>query len=159
MAFSDEAIRAIVGTGEFADGHASALLTEVLIKRRDRIGQAYLPRINPVIDPRLESTGVLSFANAAVDHRVATPPTEYVGSWYAFDNATDTARPIGETTAVEPRLPAPPGLPTMLGGYVRVDISAKHPDHSSWVQPVEAHFRRDATGWTLVGLERRPRPK
>ena len=67
MAFSDELIRAIVKTGQFSDPKAEQYLGDVLIKRRDKIGQAYLPKINPVVDPRLDASGTLTFANAAVD--------------------------------------------------------------------------------------------
>ena len=47
MAFSDEMIRAVVKTGQFSDPAAEKLLADVLIKRRDRIGQVYLTCINP----------------------------------------------------------------------------------------------------------------
>ncbi len=42
MAFTDEMIRAVVKAGEFSDPKAEALLADVLIKRRDKIGRAYL---------------------------------------------------------------------------------------------------------------------
>ena len=52
MAFSDELIRAVgqdraVQRPEGARQH----LADVLIKRRDKIGRAYLTRLNPVVDP------------------------------------------------------------------------------------------------------------
>ena len=71
MAFSDDLIRAIVKTGQFSDPKAEQYLADVLIKRRDKIGQAYLPKINPIVDPGLDASGTLTFANAAVDARVA----------------------------------------------------------------------------------------
>ncbi len=49
-AFSDEMIRAAVRTGEYSDPAAEALLTDVLIKRRQKIAAAYLPAINPLVD-------------------------------------------------------------------------------------------------------------
>ncbi len=42
MAFSDELIRAIVKTGHYSDPKAEEHLGTVLIKRRNKIGQAYL---------------------------------------------------------------------------------------------------------------------
>ena len=42
MAFSDEMIRAIVKTGQYSDPVAEKHLADVLIKRRNKIGQAYL---------------------------------------------------------------------------------------------------------------------
>ena len=42
MAFTDDQIRAIVKTGQFTDAAAEQHLADVLIKRRDAIGRAYL---------------------------------------------------------------------------------------------------------------------
>lgn len=156
MAFSDEAIRTVVSTGRFTDPRASRLLESVLIKRRDRIGRTYLTRINPVVDPRMEPSGTLAFANAAVDHRVASAPRRYSARWHEFDNATRTSTRIGDTAGDAPRIPVPAGLPTRAGAFVRVEISAEHDEHPSWNRPVDAYFRRDASGWTLVGLFRLP---
>ena len=50
MAFSDEMIRAVAKTGSYSDPAAEKLLADVLIQRRDRIGQAFLPAVNPVVD-------------------------------------------------------------------------------------------------------------
>ena len=69
MAFSDDLIRAIVKTGEYSDPAAEKYLGDVLIQRRDKIGRAYLAKINPVVDPTLDASGVLSFGNAAVQYR------------------------------------------------------------------------------------------
>jgi hypothetical protein len=91
-----------------------------------------------------------------VDHRLAEPPASYAARWFAFDNATGSATPRGETTAAGPSMAAPAGLPTAAGAHVQVDITATHAGFASWAQPVRAWFRRDAAGWTLVGLERQP---
>src|SRR5436190_2316335 len=66
MAFTDDLIRAAVHTGQFSDPAAERHLAAVLIKRRDAIGRAYLPAINPVVDPSLDAAGRFSFGNAAV---------------------------------------------------------------------------------------------
>ena len=85
---------------------ASRLLEAVLIKRRDRIGRYYLPRINPIVDPVARGLG------RAVVRR--TPPwttawrrapRQYAATWYAFDNAA------GTRVAHRARRPArPPGF-------------------------------------------------
>ena len=154
MAFSDALIRAIVKTGEFSDPAAEKYLGDVLIKRRDKIGYAYLTKINPIIDPALDASGVLSFGNAAVQHRLVSAPRAYAAAWHIFDNATGATRPLGQTTATEPHIQAPPGLPATPGVHIRVDLSADHPDHSSWKEPIRVYFVRHASGWKLVGLER-----
>ena len=66
MAFSDDLIRAVVNTGRFTDARAEKYLGDVLIKRRDKIGRAYLAGINPVVNPRLDASGSLAFENAAI---------------------------------------------------------------------------------------------
>lgn len=156
MAFTDEMIHTIVGAAEFSDQLAADYLAEVLIKRRDKIGQTYLPKINPVVDPVLDTAGVLTFHNAAVDHNVATPPAAYNGVWYSFDNATGDSTSLGETTAETARLTPPSTLSVTPDSFIRIDISARHPDHESWIQPVTAFFRRQSDGWSLVGFDRLP---
>ena len=153
MAFSDEAIRAAVSTGRFTDPQAAALLERVLVKRRDRIGQAFLPRINPIVDPVLTSDSV-RFGNTAVDHGVSTAPRRYLARWFRFDNGTGTSQEVGTTTGQATTLAAPRGLPDEPGAFVRVDLSAEHDAHTAWRRPVETYFRRDRSGWTLVGLFR-----
>src|SRR6185436_11782553 len=60
MAFSDELLRAAVHTGQFSDPAAERHLGAVLIKRRDAIGRAYLPAVNPIGDLQLRADGVLT---------------------------------------------------------------------------------------------------
>jgi hypothetical protein len=155
MAFSDELIRAMVRVGQYSDTAAEAHLVSVLIKRRDKIGRAFLPAINPLVDVSLAADGVLTFKNAAVDARFATPPGGYRIVWSVFDNATGESNPIGPpATVATTRADAPSGLPTAAGSFVRVSLSAVDPPNPSWTVPIEAYFKRSSDGWTLVGLER-----
>jgi hypothetical protein len=156
MAFSDDLIRAIVKAGQYSDPAAEQYLADVLIKRRDKIGRAYLTMINPVVDPALDAAGALTFGNAAVQHGVANAPRGYAATWYTFDNATGESRPLGESSGAQGAMAAPAGLPTAPGAYVRVDLAVDHPDFPNWRQPVQTYFVRQASGWKLVGLERMP---
>lgn len=157
MAFSDATIRAIVRAGQFSDPGAERQLGDVLIRRRDKIGQAYLTRLVPVVAPSLEPSGTLVFDNIASRYRLATEPDAYTASWYAFDNATGESRSLGETRATTTRVLPPAGLPSADDAYVRVDVGAQHPDHPRWAsEPVRLYFRRNGQAWTLVGLERMP---
>jgi hypothetical protein len=156
MAFSDDLIRAAVRTGQYSDGAAELHLAAVLIKRRDAIGRAYLPAINPIVNPRLDASGALTFENAAVDAGFAGAPAAYRATWAHFDNATGETRPIGETRSVTPAMAAPSGLPGAIGSFVEVGIAADSATHPSWKEPVRTFFRRTAAGWKLVGLERLP---
>jgi hypothetical protein len=156
MAFSDDMLRAIVKTGQFSDPRAEQLLAEVLIKRRDKIGRAYLTKINPVIEPALDATGVLTFDNAAARHGFAPEPEGYAAVWYRFDNATGASTRLADTASRGETMPGPPGLPNSPGAFVRIALSASSKAHPSWSTPVDLYFRRTAGGWTLVGLERIP---
>jgi hypothetical protein len=156
MAFSDDLIRAIVKTGQFSDPKAEQYLADVLIKRRDKIGRAYLPKINPVVDPALDASGVLTFGNAAVQAGFAKAPASYKATWSTFDNATGEATRVAATESATGRMQAPAGLRAAPGTFVKVEVSATSPEHPTWAVPVQIYFRGTATGWTLVGFERLP---
>jgi hypothetical protein len=149
-------IYAIARTGEFSDPLAAAALAKVLVERRDKIARAYLPAVNPIVDVALSPDGALTFANAAVDAKVAAAPSSYAIEWARFDNATGESTPIGQRTLVTaPRATAPAGLPAGPGAYVKVQISAVDGPRA-WATPVTAYLRRSANSWSLVGLERQP---
>ena len=158
VAFSDEMIRAIVKTGMYTDPQAEQLLADVLIQRRDKIGQTFLAAVNPIINLALDASGVLTFENAAVSLGGASqPPGGYLVSWAQFDNNTGGTTPLGPPTATrEGRAQAPRELRSASGTFVKVQISAINPTDPSWAVPVDVYFRRSGEGWTLVGLERLP---
>ena len=156
MAFSDDLIRAAVHTGQFTDPAAERHLATVLMKRRDKIGRAYLPAVNPVVNPRLDAGGVLTFDNAAVSAGFADAPSAYVAMWSRFDNTTSETTRIGETRSATTTMTSPANLAGTAGSFVEVDIAAESPAHPSWQEPVRTYFRRRTNGWTLVGLERLP---
>ncbi len=156
MAFSDALIRAAVQTGEIGDAEQEAYLVDTLILRRDKIGRAYLTKINPIVGPTLTASGELTFGNAAVQYGFASAPTGYTATWARLDNATGEVTRIGQTSSGEERMQAPPGLPTTPGTFLELEVSAEHPTHRSWQRPIKVHFRRASGGWTLVGLERLP---
>jgi hypothetical protein len=156
MAFSDATIRSIVKVGEFAEPGAEKYLADTLIARRDKIGRTYLTRLVPVGSPALDASGALTFTNVAARYALAPEPTSWKSTWFAFDNTTGESKAIGEVSSATPRLAAPAGLPSAPGAYIRVDISAVHPQHPKWATPVQTYFRREGSGWKLVGLERLP---
>jgi hypothetical protein len=155
-AFSDELIRAAVHTGEFSDPAAEKYLADVLIKRRDKVARTYLTAVNPIVNPRLDSNGRLTFENAASASGVASGPAAYRASWFRFDNTTSDTQPLSETRSATTTIEAPRDLPTAAGSFVAVDLSVDSEPYPAWRRPVRTHFRRDGQGWTLVGLERLP---
>ncbi len=158
MAFTDEMIRTAVEAGQYSDAGSAKLLADTLIKRRDKIGKAYLPAINPLVRFALDDTGNLTFENAAVRAGAAAAPTGgYRAEWQRFDNATAATQPVGQaTTGSGERLRAPDGLPRGSGTLIKVAVSALDPARPTWAKPVDVYFRRLDSGWKLVGLERMP---
>jgi hypothetical protein len=159
MAFSDEMIRAMVKTGQFSDPEAERLLGDILIQRRDRIGQAYLTAVSPLVNFALDSNGRLTFENAAVIAKTAAAPADgYSASWSLFDNNTGQSSTIGTPTrATGGQVQAPAGLPTAAGSFVKVQLTmAQASAKGAAVAPVDVYFRRAADGWRLVGVERLP---
>jgi hypothetical protein len=156
MAFSDEAIRAVVGTAQLSDPRASAYLADVLIKRRDRIGRTWLTAVNPVVRPVVDGSGFLTFGNAAVDAGLAAPPAEYQVTWSTYDNATGVATPLGPVQRyAEARCPLPANG-DVDARYLMAEIRTIHPGFPAWRTPVRVFVRRGAGVWTAMALERLP---
>ena len=155
MAFTDEQIHAAVKTGGFTDPKAEELLASLLIQRRDIIGRVYYSRINPLTRFALSEGGALSFENPAVRANLAKAPAEgYEAEWSTFDNATGESQLIGTTSGDGMSIAAPGGLPETAGAYVKVSIRAIESAHAPWTVPVDVYFRRQPSGWQLVGVER-----
>lgn len=154
MLMTDDLIRAAVEAGQFSDPQTRDVLTRILIERRDKIAQAWLTPVNPIVDVAL-ADGALTFRNAAVQYGVAQSPASYVAVWSRFDNAAGTATKITETRGGE-RMMAPAGVPSRPGDYLQVALSAADAPVNAWSVPVHAWFKRTADGWRLVGFERLP---
>ncbi len=152
--FSDEAIRSVVAKAQYSEPGAAEYVSATLIKRRNKVVATWLTGVNPIVKPRLDSNGSLSFTNAAVIAGVATPPASYMLSWSRFDNVIDAdVGPTEETRSTQPRVAAPASV--LRGAdFVSVAIQTIHPDFPHWEQPVKVYFRRSAEGWEAVGLER-----
>ena len=153
-AFDDELIAALVHTGQFSDAAAEQHLAAILRQRRDKIARVYLTSANPIVNAALSPRGVLTFENAAVAARAADAPAGYASTWSLFDNDTGQSRPLGEGRGNRPEIDAPAPLPEGSGAIVQVDVRAEGAGPAAWQRPVHLFFRRSASGWTLVGLDR-----
>jgi hypothetical protein len=152
--FTDEMIRGVVEKARYSDPKATEYMSQTLAKRRDKVVAAFINLVCPVVDPVLGADGALSFGNAAIEAGAATPPAHYTLQWFAFDNAADVRRDVGEAVQVSsPAGRAPAGL---LDGaeFVGVSVSGSHPQHPGWSSPATFTFRRKAGAWELVGVER-----
>ena len=152
MAFSDDQIRAAVKAGGYTDPAAEKLLGDVLIKRRDKIGRAYLSRINPLTRFAVSGDAV-SFQNPAVKAGYATPPKGgYEATWATFNNGTGESTAIGSpVVATEERVRLPSEASAQ---FLKVSIRGIDPPHASWATPVNVYLRRAGGAWEVVGVER-----
>ena len=152
--FSDADIRAIVSKARYSDPRATEYVTATLIERRNRVLKTWLTGINPLVDFALSAEGELTFSNAAVQAAAASAGSSYQVRWSRFDNATGAATgAVVEATGTEMRFAAPQQV---LAGaeFVQVEIAVQHPDFPAWNIPVTVHFRRAASGWSVVGVVR-----
>jgi hypothetical protein len=157
--FSDEAIRAVVAKARYSEPGAADHIIKTLILRRDKVLRAWLTGVNPLVNARISSDGVLTFENAAVDAGIAKPATEYRFTWSRLDNTTGATSQtivggvVGATSRPDPiRIDTPKLL--LDSPYLRVTVSTIHPDYPAWSNPVTLTFRRAGTGWETVGLGR-----
>jgi hypothetical protein len=152
--FTDGMIRGVVAKVGYSDPRATEFLTQALITRRDKVVAAWLNQVCPAINPTLSANGALTFENAAVDVRAATPADSYTVQWFQFDNATNTRTPVGEAATVSELASTAPMRLLGTGDFVGVTITARHPQQPGWARPATFFFRRAGGQWQLVGVER-----
>jgi hypothetical protein len=152
--FTDAMIGAVVQKAQYSDPRATQFMTQALIARRDKVLAAWLNQVCPAVDPVLASDGALTFTNAAVAARAATPAESYQLQWFRFDNATATRTPVGDRETVSAPTGRAPATLLNSGEYVGVEVTARHVQQPGWAKPAAFFFRRGPTGWTLVGVER-----
>lgn len=142
MAFTDEAIRAAVETGQY-DQPAADWIAATLIERRNRIGRAFYSHVLPLDHFRL-SDGALEFDDLAVAAGFV-PPRTYTIEWFEFDNLHDA---LGAKRSDGPSVPASiAGL--AAGSYVAVQVHAGDPGMN-----VTVYLRKDADRLAIVGIDR-----
>jgi hypothetical protein len=151
--FSDATIRAIVEKAKFSDPKATDYMTATLVARRDKVLRTWLNQVDPIVNPSIDTSGTLTFDNAAVLAKAATPAEHYTVQWFTFDNARDEKTNVGTPlTLTETRTRIPAGD---LGSstYIGAIITAQHPQQPGWAKPATVYFRRDGGSWKTVGLE------
>ena len=160
--FSDQMIRAIVDTGQLSDAAAAKYLTDVIIKRRDKVVAYWISQTNPLDDFEVvnaASGASLRFDNAAIRLGAAGGDAAYTAQWLAFDNSTGSAQPAGPEAAVSGRQLAVPeaawGRADGAGfRYAMASIRTIHRDFPQWANPVIVTLRNGGGRIELVGLER-----
>jgi hypothetical protein len=141
MAFTDEEIRALVGTAEYTSKEGNEYLARTMIERRDRIGREYFSQVLPVDNFRVLD-GRLEFDDLGVKYGTHAQ-RQYSYAWSRFDNSSSSKTPIaGETSA---------NLPSEAqSDYLVADIHAEDPRKS-----VAVYVRRRGGDADVVGVERK----
>lgn len=140
MAFTDEQIAAIVKTGEYSDPRAERWITQCLIRRRDKIGRAFLEKVLPLDGFRVRD-GKLDFTDLGVRHGLVAS-RNYAVQWFVFDNENEARQEIPGATSL--------AIPPAQAGYLAADLHGGDPKKT-----VTVFLRREAGGWEVVGVERR----
>jgi hypothetical protein len=161
--FSDDMIRAIVGTGELSDPAAARALGDIIIKRRDKVVAYWMTRTNPLDGFRVQSSAAdgttLTFDNAAVRLGLVDSMATYHMTWTSLDNLTGWESPMGTTwnspTTVT-RVPYDAWGPKDPSGarYAVVRIETVHPRFPHWRMPVVVTVRDRNGVRDVVGIER-----
>ena len=151
MRFSDEAIRAIVGTARIRNPEAEAYLTDTLIARRDKIVRHWLARINPIDGFEVTTSGnrrELSFVNLGIEAGLATA-CRYGYAWHTFGNDTGVYQAIG-APGVSPGAAIP--VPDIDADFLMVKLSSNCVGQPAWTSEVDVYIR--AASMSVVGVER-----
>ena len=95
--------------------------------RNSKVLTAWLNGTNPVVNPALSESGVLTFENAAERAGVSTAAQRYTVEWLRFDNATGAHEAVGtEATVTEPRAQAPVSLVDAKPRFIAARVRALH---------------------------------
>jgi len=135
MAFSDEAIRAVVNTAQDSDPRANDWTARCLIERQNKIGRAFLTDVL-AIDNFSVHDGRLQFDDLAVKYGYM-PPRGYTFAWSEFDNASGRKTPIPAASDAR--------IPQSAAAYLCVNIQSGDPRKA-----VTVYLRNES----VVGVDR-----
>ncbi len=165
--FTDPMIEAVVKAGELSDPEAARYLTDVIIRRRDKVVAHWISGVNPLdgFTVGRNATGAeLTFDNAATRLQVAKGGSTYRVRWSSRDNQSCREQPVGQPiVATDPRIAVPDGAwgPADASGdrYAVASIETIHPDFLSWSSPIVVTIRNRTGVLSVVGIERTVTPR
>ena len=146
VAFNDDDIATIVGTGGYTDPAAAAWIVSTLIERRNRIAKTYFRKVLPLDNFRVDG-GTLRFDDLGAAHGAEDGPATYTASWFRFDNDTMSLTPLHAESFVVPR----DVRDAEDGRYFAVRIES---NRRSREMNVMVYVRTRAGGQDVVGIER-----
>jgi hypothetical protein len=143
-ALSDAEIRALVETGEYSDPRAADWVTECLIRRRDKIAQAWFSKALPLDRFRVVA-GELTFDDLGASRDVGKQ-RQYTTRWASIGRS-GRETPIAD--ALGPHVP-------VFGGdtrYLTATIGCTGSEARCEKQ-IRVYLRRGQTGPEVVGVDR-----
>lgn len=144
--FSDDAIRAIVKTGNWEEPGAEDYLIKTLIDRRNKILRFYLSQMNPISDFTV-TNGSLTFQNIGVNARLSSS-CSYSANWFEFDNDIQQTKMIGNTQqSADPKFE----IPASSANYLLAQILSNCEGQPKWKDVVNVYLRGRTE---VVGIER-----
>jgi hypothetical protein len=165
--FSDEAIRALVETGEYSDPTSEEFLSTTLIERRDKIIDAYFRQVNPLDGFRVVGQ-TLEFENLGEQAGLAGDEA-YEFEWFTFDNNSGSLGSLAGGVASQPALPLPDlkpdarangrraaeptGTTTDPVEFLMVRIRTRSSVEAGWLKAVEVYLRTGPSP-EVVGIDR-----
>jgi hypothetical protein len=145
-AFTDDEIRAIVETGKYTEERAAAWIADCLIKRRDKIAQAWFSEVL-ALDRFRTADGRLIFDDLSVSYEAGTPKS-YDVNWSTYDNDLGVLKPLPNASGT--MLPPVPSTTEFLAATIRCTTNPA----VSRPNAVTVYLRRSGTGFELVGVDR-----
>ncbi|MEZ5393626.1 MAG: hypothetical protein R2724_12340 [Bryobacterales bacterium] len=143
MAFSDEAISAIVKLAQYSDPEAEAWLVQCLIERRDRVGREYFSRVLPLDDFIVEENR-LQWTHLGEKYGFGAPPPLEI-AWSRFDNQAETHAPLVDAGAELPQ----EARQAADGAYFAAHIAERGSERS-----VTVYLRKRDDRFLVVGIDR-----
>jgi hypothetical protein len=145
-AFTNDEIRAMVETGKLSDQRAADWITDCLIKRRDKIAQAWFSKVF-ALDRFRVADGRLAFDDLSASYETGTPRSYDVG-WSTYDNDHGVLTLLSNASGT--KLPLVPSATEYLAATIRC---AANPSESC-PDPVTVYLRRSGVGFQVVGIDR-----
>lgn len=155
MSFSNEDIRAVVGTGEITNEEAESYLRQILINRRDKIGEYWFSRINPLDKFRAEINGdslLLNFSDLGVEGRIfSAKSTRYSYKVYESGKLIQESKVTDKSLAVVKDINYL-GTTSAPKRVLKFRFLTDRPETE--YKPVEVYVSLEKSGPRIVGIRR-----
>jgi hypothetical protein len=144
--FTDDEIRAIVATGNYSDQRTADWISDCLIKRRDKIAQAWFSEVL-ALDRFRAADGRLAFDDLSAGHTTGAPRS-YEVNWATYDNDRGVLTPLANSSGTT--IPQAPSPAEYRAATIRCAGAPAEPGPG----PVTVYLRRSETGFQVVGIDR-----